>query len=235
MKKQGQSDVGVLLGVLLIFSISIVILVSNINIQRRNDAPHQSATIEDQSMRHAVAQIAPFLHAHAIEQVAQQIIYFVPSIPNAIRLFGDYAIDPKSPLQSPLTDFEKVELLTALLYYGAWEKNENLNDLFAWIMSHEELFDHNPLLFVAVQTPYVSIITSLNHDNLLTADQITDAFKKIIETNNLALAQQLINVGIKITPSLATDLLIQAVQTNKQTNFLPFLIEHGADKKFIRL
>jgi hypothetical protein len=230
MNRNGRSDVILLLAVLLGFSASMAVLVSNIHSKQRNEATALSLP-EDINDETAKAQIAPLLYAHAIDHVAQQIFTLAQSNAAGLQRLASYAIDP---INSPLDKSEKALLLVALLFYAMKTESSVLPSLVAWITKQQELFKDLPFLLVTAESPYNLILqnSDMNTDlNKIIHDpaQAYVALKGLINLNDYEGANTLYDAGLRVSKDQATNLLHQVVSSQSTTDFIPFFIKLGAN------
>jgi len=232
MNSKERSDKFILLCILLGFSASMVILVSTTHSAQRSEAVLNAVVSDPKAaLSAAILQLSPLVHAHAIDQLAKQVVYFQQFIPNAIKDLSEHIMSATVAGQSALTVHEQAEFLVALLYYySKQEQQPAVGDLVSWIISHENIFKNNPFLFVVAHGPYASLLKDIKQFDNQKPALILAAFQKAISENSYESMEKMIQEGFRVDSGVANALLLQAARIARDAAFVPLLLSEGANK-----
>ncbi len=225
MARRGQSDLFLLLIVLLGFSASMAFFMSNIHPKQRSERVKVvlATDIDDVT---AIKQISPLLYAHAVDHVAREIFIVAQADMAAIKRLVQYAIDLTS---SPLNKTESAQLLVGILYYAVRQKMNSVSDVLSWT-TNQDVFKDLPILFVIAQSPYASLLADPVLQHLKeNSNACFAALKTAVANNDCEVALRLFQAGIRIDATQATMLLAQAAAHNRHTAFIKLFMDQNAD------
>jgi len=240
MKNEG-SEGRLLLSILVIFGISIGLLhgrkKSKIEIEQF-DVVNNFTGLAHLSLEQAFDCLHTLVVSRNIPLVAQAIAQFPDKITKNLL---QKIIENK---KIPLTSYEALQLLFGLACHFS-EKKAMQFSLFDLLFTYPNIQkDESPLLVLA-RSSYHNIIPEfiqwvkiqekvVQNKKFLT--KLNDhTFERAVDDNDLESLELLVTKKLRITPKKATYLLWNAVDKNKNTNFVPFFVKCGAKVNYIDL
>ena len=232
--KQKNSDMVLLLNILLLFSASVGILHGRKKNQTKHDDTSEAITLTTQD---TLDYLQPLLYAHSIDTIAQTLKQFTGSV--IIAVLRSLFDDVKSPLLGP----EKVELLVGTAFYHAHNKKAQ-HAIFDLLPRYEQLLTDNPVFFIAARGSYASAIPDLvawlkgrsngEASKRLLQSWSSQALNQTVNANDVAVIESLYAQGIRLKRQKASSLLWRVVDGNKDVTFVPFLVKRGnADVNYV--
>jgi len=234
--KREQSE-GRLLSVLIIFSISIVILHGRKKSKieaAQFDIVDNFAGLASLSLDQIFDYLRTLIISRNIPLVGQVIAQFPDKIAKNLL---QKIIESK---EVPLTPHEALQLLFSLAYHFSEKKTIQFglfDLLFIYPIMQEE-----PALLVLARSSYHDIIpefmqwvkmqATVMQDKEFLARLINRTLEYAIDDNDLASLELLVTKKLRITPQQATHLLWYTIDKNKNTNFVPFFVQRGADVNY---
>lgn len=221
-----RSDVVLLLGILLALSVSVGILVTNI----QSEQEEAQRTTKDSAavVASVIAYIQPLVHTMSIDLLAQHLTQFSPDV---LQQVAKYIV---SSSDSPLDQTQKVSFIAALIhYYMRTDKQKLPASFIDWIINQEELFKDYPLLYDAAMGIHPKAITEVLswfdvHQDFV-EDALQNATEKAVDENNITAFETLLAHGVVLDEPLASSLLVRVVDNDKSVDFVSLLIKQGAN------
>ncbi len=234
MKKKWQppKDIGLLLGMLLVFS-GIMGLVNGKNIQKEKKiAP---ALIKNLTPAQLYDYIFPLITSKSVEAIAQILKY--------VTFDKKLEITKKiiSNEEGSLDRNDKLQFLYAVVLHHINDK-QNQEALFNLILKEKHLLEGTPLLYIAANTLYDKAIPHLLkwHEIQMEKKIKTSAIRYMkqhginatVEKNNLNALKKMVKHGVGIDKNIANDLLWESIAKNVDPGFINYLKTLDADMNY---
>ncbi len=234
---KGKQSEGRLLSVLIIFSISIGIL------HGRKKSKIEAAQFD---IVDNFAELGPLSLDQTLDYLRTLIISRnIPLVGQVVAQFPDKIA--KNLLQKiieskeiPLTPHEALQLLFSLAYHFSEKKTIQFG-LFDLLFLYPTM-QEEPVLLILARSSYHDIIpefmqwikiqTTVMQNKEFLTKLINRTLEYAVDDNDLASLELLVTKKLRITPQQATHLLWYAVDRNKNTNFVPFFVQRGADVNY---
>lgn len=221
--EKGQSDITLLLTVLVLFSASIGFLHGTKTI-RKDTTRSYTHPLDEVRRSQALNYLRPLLIARTPGVIAQTLQGV------SIGRTKDLARAIIKDNGSPLTIDEKIVLILALAHSFAHDPYAQYT-LFNLLLLNK-IKNGTPPLIIAARSEYATIIPALTswiRDENIVKFAPEQALSYAITSDDLVALITLIKYGVPLNSTLATQLLAQTVQQNKDVRFVPFLVDHGAN------
>lgn len=216
--KREKSGVHLLLGLLLLFSISVGMLYGDkkgyVELKPHDRSAGGLATV---SVDRAVQELAPFIQSRSKEQIVDSL----EDVPVAQALAIIKKLLDES--QVLLTGSDLVAIIYGVMLYYPVDVQYQFLDL---IPAYPRLQGVEPLLFVAAHSSYPQAIPTIRawSKKRLSDDGVARALTYAVEHDALDELRALHDNGITFTQGRATDLLWLAVNNNKSAVMVTYLI-----------
>jgi len=222
--KNKQSDIVFLLTVLLVFSASFGFLYGY---KKTNDTKADSVVhpLDEGSSTEALAHLNPLIIARSPDMIIQTLEGV--SADRKIELARAILEAKKSPLSSD----EQALIVLGLAHILSYNQKKQFELLD--LLRKKQIMQGIPPFIIAAHSKYAAVIPSLMawaHNKKMFAPEY--ALKYAIDHNDLDALHVLLSYNVPLNSTKATQLLTQVVQKNKDTKFVPLLIDHGANVNY---
>jgi hypothetical protein len=212
-----QTDITLLLIVLILLSASIGVLHGRRNTVEPTVTAHETQQIID--YQDAIDYVQPYLISGNVDLVATAIAQiYGPLFEKVLQ-----AIVDDETIR--LSDEQKVQLLAAILLQNTSTANQQM------VLENMVRYFPQYALFTPLAPRYssaISLITTLAH-NAHRVEQLNQwadrSIDMAIEQDDIDLLKGLAAAGIEITPAKASALLYRVASENKKAAFVPLLVE----------
>ncbi len=235
---KGEQFEGRLLSVLIIFVISIGILHGRKGVKIEVQPLDIGSSIAEFSPL-SFDQVFDYLHKVIISRNLPLVGRIIAQFPDKLaKNLAQKIIESK---KFSLTPQESLQFLFTLTYYFSEKKGMQF-DLFN-LLAHYSAMEEEPVLLLLARSPYHDVIpefiqwvkmqvNSTNNKELV-EKYITRPLRYAVDDNDLASLELLVTKKLRMTPQQATRLLWYAIDKNKNTYFVPFLIQCGANVNYV--
>jgi len=225
--KPKNADINLLLACLLIFSLTIKAAYRN---KSQETSAQTNCPINQYfvSLEDGLALVHPLVMSISIEKIIELLKQFPPDISYNI---SKQTVGKK---ESPLSKQDKEQLIFGLAHEFK-EKPTVQKNLFALLFELDKKVEPIQLLHVArcEYNPIIPIFIQWATEQQKEHPELEDiALKSLysaIDENDAKALKVLIESGISISKKQSSDLLWHAIKNNKNSGFVPFLAEQGAN------
>lgn len=234
--KNEQSE-GRLFAVLIIFIVSIGILHGRKEAKIETepfDIPNQMVGFSSLSLD----QVYNYLHTVVISRNLPLVGQIIAQFPEKmVKNLVQKIIESK---KIALTSHELLNLLFTLMYYSSEKKiQSNLFDL----VNQYPTIQKEPILLLLARSTYHDIVPeflqwikaqiNITQKEELLEKYIIRPLKCAIDDNDLESLELLVTKKLRITSQQATQLLWYTIDKNKNTYFVPFFVQRGANVNYV--
>ncbi|MGB8367191.1 MAG: ankyrin repeat domain-containing protein [Candidatus Babeliales bacterium] len=234
--KNEQSE-GRLFAVLIVFIVSIGILHGRKEAKieaGQFDMPNQMVCFSALSLD----QVYNYLHTVVISRNLSLVGQIIAQFPEKmVKNLVQKIIENK---KIALTPHESLNLLFALMYYSSEKKTQF--DLFN-LLNFYPTMQKEPILLLLARSPYHDIVPEflqwvktrvhVTQKKELLEKYIIRPIKCAIDDNDLVSLELLVTKKLRITSQQATQLLWYTIDKNKNTYFVPFFVQRGANINYV--
>lgn len=192
------------------------------------DTQSSAFLLNDSTLAQAIIYLRPLIATQSVGTLAQSL--------KNVNLERVLELVDEIVNKEPLSRDQKLLFLFALIFNYDNDLNAQFQILDRLAQS-EELQKGTPILLVAVRSEQFNdaIPTLLDWARIKKKEQllIEQALNGAVQENDLASLEILAEYKIPITNKQASQALLQVVRHNKDPEFIPFLVEQGADVNIV--
>jgi len=213
-------DILILLGSLLILSMGIGILYAQLDTDQSLISMLRKPFASDQEILNV---LSANLSARNVKEIGG-LIRRVP-LEQRLRLL-------ETMIQNENLGLNRDDKLELILHVERAASQKNKKAFFNLLIQNPNLLIGSPVLYHAAlsgnQDSIPDLLTWLLHNPERKEKWVMDAFVYAVENNRPNIMQTLFEKGVAVSGKEATELLWQAIQTNKDAKFAPLLVKKGA-------
>lgn len=213
-------DIFILLGSLLILSMGIGILYAQVNEPQSSSSTPRKPFATDKQILNV---LSANLSARNVKEIGG--LFQRTPLEQRIRLL-------ETIIQNENIGLNRDDEIELVLYIAHAARQKNKNNIFNLLIQNPKLLIGSPVLYQAALSGYQDsipdLLTWLLNDPKRKEKWIMDAFVYAVQNNRPDIMQILVEKGVPISSKEATELLWQAITTNKDGKFALLLAKKGA-------